>query len=87
MFRSDVKCGIQYKAGEQQLIQKWINTEKGLESCRGPLLLKSEAAGGLGFLPPDHRERRPDQGEEKNVFKKLELFRQDPKLALHLFLL
>ena len=35
MFRSDVKCGIQYKAGEQQLIQKWINTEKGLESCRG----------------------------------------------------
>ena len=49
--------------------------------------MKSEAAGGLGFLPPDHRERRPDQGEEKNVFKKLELFRQDPKFALHLFLL
>ena len=28
----------------------------------GPLWLKSEAAGGLGFLPTDHWERRSDQG-------------------------
>ena len=46
----------------------------------GPLWLKSEAAGGLGFLPTDHWERRSDQGGQIKKKKKFELFRQDLKI-------